>query len=289
MAILLSLFQGIWAIDADAVEAYRPLINAIIKNPHEDFSHLMPKARVFDYTAISAAAETPIASPMTWNGGLGAAKKGSIAVLPIAGPIMKNDFCGSAGTATMCNWLSQVEKNPNIIGSILLTDSPGGNVDGPPVLADHINTCSKPVLAYVDGMCASAAYWICSAADHIMASHPINTIGSIGVMRTMKDYRANDEKRGVKTQMIYASTSPDKNKDYHDAMDGNTAMVQKRLDEMHALFKGAVSKNRWNAGLDKSTLTGHTYLANEAKDKGLIDSIGSMSAAFNKVTQLSKS
>ncbi len=77
--------------------------------------------------------------------------------------------------------------NPNIAAIVLQIDSPGGEVSGTQQLADVIKSVQKPVVAFVDGMMASAALWIGSAADEIIASTPQDIIGSIGTMMSFGD------------------------------------------------------------------------------------------------------
>jgi ClpP class serine protease len=51
-------------------------------------------------------------------------------------------------------------------------DSPGGEVNGANELAQAIYDArgKKPIVAYVGGAGASAAYWVASAADRVVAS-----------------------------------------------------------------------------------------------------------------------
>ncbi|MCW3125268.1 MAG: hypothetical protein JWO03_926 [Bacteroidetes bacterium] len=288
MSILLTIFHGIWAMQPEAVKAYQPLIDALIANPSYDITHMMPKAKVFDINAI-VGSPAPLASPNSWNGGLANAPKGSVAILPMSGVVMKKDNCGAPGTQTVGSWLSQVDANPHIIGAVFVADTPGGSVDGTPILADQIKGMQKPIVGLVDGMCCSAGEWMISATDYIYASHPLNQVGSIGIMSSFMDTTKQDKKAGVKRVQVYATNSTDKNKDFADALAGDTTAIVARLDAMNAMFAASIKKNRWNKGLSKEVFTGKTYLAQDAIGLGLIDAIGTMPAAINKVLQLSKS
>ncbi len=286
MALLLTLLHGIWAIQPEAIHAYEPVIQELIKNPSADLSKLLPKRRSFNLNI--GAANTPLTAPME-KGGFSLAPKNSIAVISLSGPVMKDDWCGDPGTKTMSALMSEADNNPNIIGQILILDTPGGAVDGTPNFADNIKSLNKPVVGLIDGMCCSAGMWIVSATDHIMSTHDINTVGSIGTMCSMRDYSGRDENNGIKNHFIYATNSTDKNKAYHDALKGDYAPMIEQLDQMNDMFTSAIKKNRWNKGVTKEVLTGKTYLSKDAISKGLVDSIGSMSDAVNKVKQLSKS
>jgi hypothetical protein len=65
----------------------------------------------------------------------------------------------------------------------------------------------KPIIAYVGGTGASAAYWLASAADKVVIS-PTAVLGSIGVQVA---YREAAAKAGEKTYRFVSSQSPNKN------------------------------------------------------------------------------
>ena len=230
-------------------------------------------------------------SPFSPGGGLAAAQKGSVAIIPLDGAVMKNDYCGSPGTASIAKWYSQAEANPNIIGTILYVDSPGGDVSGTDLLANHIRSMQKPKMTLVNGLCCSAAYWIGSATDHIMSDSPNNTIGSIGTYCTLRDMSGYMEQQGIKVHEIYATKSTEKNKVYKDALDGNYDPLRTaQIDPINNQFHAAVRSHRYGKGMDyKSAFTGATYQTDEAINNGLIDSAGSLSDAIALITKLSKS
>ena len=284
MALLLSLLHGVWAIQAEAIQAYEPVIHELVKNPTADLSNLMPKHRAFRFEHI--AGPVPIAT-RNEKTGFSFAPKNSVAVVSLSGPVMKDDWCGDAGTRTMGNWMQEADSNPNIIGTVLVMDTPGGAVDGTPNFADLIKSLNKPVVGLIDSRCCSAGMWIISATDHIMSTHAINEVGSIGTMCSLRDYSGLYESKGIKDHVIYATNSTDKNKPYHDALKGDYSAIIEQLDQLNEMFTSTIKKNRWNKGVTKEELTGKTYLAKDAIGKGLVDSIGSFSDAVNLVKKLS--
>lgn len=217
------------------------------------------------------------------------ASPGSTAVIGISGPIMKYDNCGDPGTQTYGQLLKKAEQNPNISSIILKIDSPGGTVDGTQELAQLVKSLTKPVVAFVDGLMASAAYWIGSSANTIVANNETSLIGSIGTMMSFADAQPMYEKMGVKFHEIYASKSVDKNKDFAEARKGNYELVKQKLDSINEVFLSAVKNNR-EGKLDLKTenvLTGKTYLAEDALKAGLIDSIGDFDSAILLARELS--
>ncbi|MEI7425137.1 MAG: S49 family peptidase, partial [Candidatus Staskawiczbacteria bacterium] len=205
---------------------------------------------------------------------------GSIAVIPILGEIFKEDtMCGLRGSKDVLEDLKLAESNSNIKSVLLVVDSPGGQVSFTDILAKAITNCSKPVIAYVEGMAASAAYWIISGSTRIIASSNLDRIGSIGTMLAFTDLQPYYESLGVKFHEFYATKSTDKNKDINDVLDGKYDDYRKNtLDVINEQFLSDIKANR--PGLDESTLTGKIYFAPDAIAMGLIDEIGTMDYAL---------
>ncbi len=216
--------------------------------------------------------------------------KNGVFVLPVNGPLMKYENCGSPGTSNMLASFNQAVADPNISSIVLQIDSPGGTVDGTKVFSDAIKQSSKPVVAFVDGMMASAAMWIGSAASEIIASTPTDMIGSIGTMVQWADFTEAYKAKGIKMHTAYASQSVDKNKTFSNAQEsGNyTELITSVLDPINDQFTSAISQNR-NGKINLSkenVLTGKTYMAKDAIKYGLADKIGSLDMAIKRANAL---
>jgi len=49
-------------------------------------------------------------------------------------------------------------------------------------MTDAIQKCTKPIIVWIDGMAASAAYYIACYCDRIISSRDMDCVGSIGTM-----------------------------------------------------------------------------------------------------------
>jgi protease-4 len=225
------------------------------------------------------------------------AQSNSVLIIPINGAIMKDDFCWEPGTDTMSEWLRCAMDNPNIVGVVLKINSGGGTVEGTGEFADLIKSATKPVIAYTDGCMASAAYWIGCSAKEVFASHKTVEIGSIGTAIDMYDNREALAKMGYKRVYTNADSSPDKNMDYFNALDGDpTGLKVSVLNPTNDIFMGAVKENRDGKLkiITKATegktinepLTGKMYLAETAIEIGLIDKIGTLQDAVDRAMEL---
>ncbi|MFC0605903.1 S49 family peptidase [Winogradskyella pulchriflava] len=209
--------------------------------------------------------------------------EGSIGVVAIHGPMLKyGDWC-SYGADELVGFAEEFEAHDNIIGQIWLMDSGGGSVAAIAPYLDFLNKTNKPVVALCD-LCASASYYVASATDYIMAENNISAMfGSIGVMIQFADYKKYYEKEGIALHEIYADQSKDKNLDFRKALENDyEPMKTEMLNPLAIQFQEHVKASR-NLTDANAVLSGKMFYAEKALQLGLIDGIGNMSAAINKV------
>lgn len=233
----------------------------------------------------------PVAVEVTENGenryyvSYDEAPVGSVSLAHVKGTLMKDDWCGDPGTASLAKALQRADAHANISSHILLIDSPGGTVDGTKDFADTIASLGKPVIAFVDGIAASAAYWASAAADEIMLSNDTSSVGSIGTMLAFQDFRGWYEKEGVKFHDIRADASHEKNESYYQALQGNyKPVIEQQLNPLNDIFVNAVKTFR--AGVPDKALHGRMFLAADAINYKLADSIGNFSQAVARAREL---
>jgi protease-4 len=295
--IISAIARGQWLIDFQEARAYMPIALRILngekafEDSDEEEKPVAPLIFFKDTAGNMAQMSANIDNSANIYDG---APKGSIAVIPFKGPVMKEDNCGTPGTATLASWIKQADSSENIQAIIIDTDGPGGNVHGTFEFSDIVKNTQTPVVAYIDGLAASATYGGIVGANHIMASHDIARIGSIGTMITLFNWEEYDKKLGVKEIVINADGSPDKNKSYYEALAGNDKLIkQETLNPLNEIFHRTVTQGReGKLQIDAKTnepLTGKVYLAQDAIKMGLIDSIGTFEEAIKKAYELAQS
>lgn len=282
--ILLAITNGLWLIDSQSAEALGTNVAAVLQG--KSFWDIDHKSKA-EYLIIEGNDSSLSPSGSFFSSTLDKARPGSVAVISISGPIMKDDNCGDPGTKTYESLIQQAAANPNITGIVLQIDSPGGTVSGTQSLSNVIKNVEKPVVTLAEDTMASAAYWIGSAANYIFANTGTTRVGSIGTMLSFADMQPVWEKAGVKFHEIYASKSTDKNADFAEIRKGNyEGYIKNTLDPLNNEFLNSVKANRGEKLVAEKTLSGMVYTANDAITYGLVDAIGNLNDAVAKVHEL---
>lgn len=205
---------------------------------------------------------------------MGFQQQGNIAVIDISGvitpyPNILSALFGGTDVQSVEAQFDKAVNDPAIGGIVLRIDSPGGLITGVEELASTIAAArgAKPIVAYAYGNAASAAYWIASAADRIVAG-PTTSLGSIGVAMAV----AKDQDRGW--VRFVSSNAPGKNID-PSTREGQDS-IQRRLDAMEAEFVAAVAAHR---GVSEDKVLkdfgrGDVLPAREAVRVGMADMVG---------------
>ena len=282
--ILFSITNGFWLIQPEYAYASAGIVQRVLNGEFAfesaTKSDAEENAEKLSVGCFSISPDNKVVFGNRYNPFMNA-EPGSIAVIGISGPIMKYDNCGDLGTKSYSSLLTKADQNPNISGVLLVIDSPGGTVDGTQELASEIKNFRKPIIALVDGLMASAAYWIGSSSDEIIANNNTAMIGSIGTMISFADMQPMYEKQGVRFHLIYADASKDKNKDFDEARKGNYDLIKEKLNHINNEFVNAVKTNR--PGVKETALSGKTFMASDAVDQKLIDSIGDFNYAVSRL------
>ncbi len=282
-AALRNILSSPWLLYSEHSEIYGAMLVSLLKGETihaEDYSIAREKNRSFVLCAADSMGRTV---PMNSD----AIPCGSIAVIPIQGEIMADDQqCGVRGAQSINSDIKTAEANPNIQSIVLKVNSPGGQTTFIDTVSETISKCKKPVVAYVEGMAASASYWLISGADKIICSSSLDQLGSIGAMLMWADVKGMLEADGVVVHELYATLSTEKNLAIDLLRKGDDQAVRESLlDPINAKFHSTVTANRSN--LDPSTLKGNIFYAPDAIALGLADEIGSFDYALQSANTIS--
>jgi protease-4 len=179
--------------------------------------------------------------------------------------------------------LADAADNPNIKAVVLEIDSGGGSPVAAEEIAAAMKALGKPSVAWVRESADSAAYWIASAADTVIASAG-SDVGSIGVTQSYVD-NAN---KNIKDGLTYNQLTTGKYKDTGTPDRALTAdertLIQRDLNITLQNFIQAIATNRHLPVAKVAALAdGSTMLGEMALQNGLIDQLGTKTEVWQKL------
>lgn len=219
----------------------------------------------------------------------------SVAVIQVTGPITKYDGnCYEPGAITLAKYINNMNSRENVGSIILVLDTPGGESRAANVITEAIKNSQKPILSYIDGMCASLGVYLSAGTREVYLSSNVDQIGSVGSFCTLWDFSAYLQQQGIKIHEIYAPQSEDKNKDYRDALKGDYTAIQVDL-KIHVdnfikyVCTGGNSAraNTASANVNEWS-TGKMFYAAEAVKVGLADGVKPFTQVVSKAAWLGK-
>lgn len=198
---------------------------------------------------------------------------GSLAILPVRGMLGKHlstleMWCGGSDYAIIARQAANIAADERIENVILHVDSPGGNCVGNVECARAIAALAekKSVVAYTDQLCASAAYFLASAADRIVAA-PSAIVGSISTYSAYLDASRAYEMEGLEIRMFRSGEVKGAGYPGKPWTEAEIAAMQLVTDQFSAQFKGFVRERR---GLSDDVMQG-AYWPAEFAPAGLVD------------------
>lgn len=171
-----------------------------------------------------------------------------VSVLTVDGPITRNGGGCSYGSIDHRNMMINAANHPLCRGHIFIINTPGGSAWAKNDYEQAINYArsqGQPVIAFIDGMCASAGMYLASLCDERYYMHPKDEIGCIGVMASF--YTQADGSKNQFTDEtyheLYDPESFDKNREFRDiANDGDSEKLVKELAELGVEFRADIKK-----------------------------------------------
>lgn len=171
-----------------------------------------------------------------------------VSVLTVDGPITRNGGGCSYGSIDHRNMMINAANHPLCRGHIFIINTPGGSAwvkNDYEQAINYARSQGQPVIAFIDGMCASAGMYLASLCDERYYMHPKDEIGCIGVMASF--YTQADGSKNQFTDEtyheLYDPESFDKNREFRDiANDGDSEKLVKELAELGVEFRVDIKK-----------------------------------------------
>lgn len=170
---------------------------------------------------------------------------------------------------------------------VLVINSPGGSPVQAGLIYDEIRRLrklhGKPIYAVVEESCASAAYYLASAADKIYVDKA-SIVGSIGVLMDGFGFTGVMDKVGIERRLLTAG----ENKGFLDPFSPQTAKqrahAQTMLDAIHSQFIAAVRQGRGERLKENPDMfSGLFWTGEQAVEMGLADGMSSLDGVAREV------
>ncbi len=183
--------------------------------------------------------------------------------------------------------LKLADEDPEIGVILLDINSGGGTIVASKELMRAVKKTNKPVVAYINEIGASGAYYAATAADEIVTDEDSFT-GSIGAVTQIDNYVGLMKKIGVNVSLITSGEYKSMANPFDEFTPEERILLEAIVDEAYQQFRSDILINRPNMDVTKfdevadgRLLSGRQALAHE-----LIDFTGSRDFALERANVL---
>jgi protease-4 len=209
----------------------------------------------------------------------------AIGLIEVTG-VIASDGGGWTGTSSrsVVRQLEKARVSSSVKAVLIRIDSPGGTPAAAQEIYDQVGRVKeeKPVIVSIGDIGASGAYYLASAADVIFAL-PDSDVGSIGVILRIPNVEGLDEKIGVRWYVFTQGQYKDIGSPYRPVTPEEQAILISQMQVAYDHFIEDVARGRrMDEARVRELANGLTYPGTQAKELGLIDTIGSYQAAVDE-------
>lgn len=188
--------------------------------------------------------------------------------------------------------LKKFFKDSSIKGILLRVDCPGGSAGTSQAIFNELTYLKqqyphKPVVVFVENVCASGAYYIASPCDWILAtgSSFIGSIGTYIALPRLKEFINNYK---ITYQVTKKGTYKAILNPLLDPTQEEQTLLQELCNDSYQQFIEDVAKSRPILALKDAEqwANGKVFTGKQALDMHLIDQLGSLSHAELKIREL---
>jgi protease-4 len=214
-----------------------------------------------------------------------------VAVIVAKGTIVDGERrAGEIGGDSTAALLRKARLDDKVKAVVLRIDSGGGSMFASEVIRAEVlalKAAGKPVIASMSSVAASGGYWIASAANEIWAA-PSTITGSIGVFGTFMTFEKTLSKIGVYSDGV-ATTDMAGFSIARPLDDKMAQIIQMSVEEAYDRFLNVVANARNMTPEQVNKIAqGRVWIASQAQELGLVDSLGNKQDAIEAAAALAK-
>jgi len=221
--------------------------------------------------------------------------QGKIAIVDVDGLLVNNSLAGlgSVGENPVSLFrekLDAVASDPCYCAVVVRINSPGGGVTASDIMEHDLRAFQErthlPVVACLMDVATGGAYYLATAADHIVA-HPTTVTGGMGVILNLYNLKDTMAYFNVAAVPVKAGQYADLGSPAEPMGEEARAILQGVADEFHARFEEAVRAGRpQHDPSRKEDFDGRVFTASQALQRHLVDSIGYLDDAVAVAREL---
>ena len=198
---------------------------------------------------------------------------------------------GAIGGLSTANLVRKAREDDQIKAIVLRVDSPGGSAFGSELIRRELELtrkAGKPVVVSMGNVAASGGYWISMAADEVFADEATIT-GSIGVFAIFPTADKVIEKLGIHTGGTTTTWMGDAFNPLRPLNPRFGEVIQAGIDHIYLDFttKAAEARKTTQAKINE-VAQGRVWKGQQAKERGLVDTIGSYGDAIKSAATRAK-
>ena len=207
-----------------------------------------------------------------------------IAVIVAQGEIISGEGDQtSIGSDTFAEEIRKARLDDKVKAIVLRVNSPGGSALASDVIWREVELAgqTKPIIASMGDLAASGGYYIAMACDTIIAE-PTTITGSIGIFGMIPNMQEFfNDKLGITTEAVETGELSNLLKVSKPLTEYEKSIIQNAVEEGYETFTSKAAKGR-NMSIEdlKAVASGRVWSGVEAKERGLVDILGSMDDAI---------
>ncbi len=188
--------------------------------------------------------------------------------------------------------LDCIAADPQVCAVVLRINSPGGGVAASDMMWHDLVTFKQrrplPVVACLMDLGTGGAYYLATAADHIIA-HPTTVTGGMGVILNLYNLQDMMAQFNVIATPIRSGDHVDMGSPVRAMCPDSRKILQDMADEFHNRFQNVVQHSRLSHDPKRTEdFDGRIFTAQQALDRGLIDQIGYLDDAITAAKAMAK-
>jgi len=216
----------------------------------------------------------------------------AVAVVVAAGDITEGTGGpGMVGGITTSNMIRAAREDKQVKALVLRVNSPGGSAYGSELIRRELEltrAAGKPVVVSMGDVAASGGYWISMASDEVIAD-PSTVTGSIGVFAILPTADKVVDKLGIHTAGVTTTWLADAYNPLRPLDPRFGQLIQSSINHVYDEFttKAAIARRTTPEKID-AVGQGRVWTGAQAKERGLVDSLGSYGDALRSAAKRAK-